>query len=185
MERFLEKYHPLTREDVESCSKGSIEAFENGDLSEERMERLMRFTAMNRHIKQNGLAPLPVLQGAETEAPNMVNETTSEECDGLGLTMEEYKVLKGDYGTILGISVNKYVYQALMRKCKSKKAISVRQSESLSKRFIVKKMKKLVASIVRRSLREEIIASTKRPNILIQMFNGKPKTQAAGTASGS
>jgi hypothetical protein len=72
-----------------------------------------------------------------------------------------------------------------MRKCKSKKAIGVRQSEALSKRFIIKKMKKLVASIAKRRLKEEIIASTKRPNILIQMFNGKPKTQAAGTASGS
>jgi hypothetical protein len=110
MERLLEKYHPLTKEDVELCSKGSIEAFENGKLTEEYMERLMRFTAMNRHIKHNGLASLPVLQGAEIDSPTIVNTTIPEECDELGITADEYNELKGDYGSILGISVNRYVH---------------------------------------------------------------------------
>ncbi len=180
MERLLEKYYPLTKEDIENCCKGSIEAFIRGDLSMEHMERLARFTATDRQIRHHGLATLPNLHNnneiddEESTRNLMLVETVPEvpeECIDIGINAHEYNVLKGNYGTVLGITVNKYVYKALMRKCKSKRALSMRQSEALAKRFVIKKMKTLVVSITKRRQKHEIIASIKtkvKPNILIK-----------------
>ena len=172
MENILAKFKALTKEDIEACSKGSIEAFERGELTTEYMERLARFAATNRQIKHHGLMPLPHLQGEVNNSPNffMLNgnvesESLPIECEDLGITQQEYNALKGEFGTVLGISVNKYVYKTLICKCKSKKALTMRQSEALAKRFMVKKMKRLASSIIKRKQKEEIIASIKKKPI--------------------
>ena len=174
MENILAKFKALCKEDIEACRKGSIDAFERGELSNEHMERLARFTATNRQLKHHGLMPLPHLDGEVNDTPNffMLNgnvesESLPVECEDLGITHQEYNALKGEFGTVLGITVSKYAYKTLMCKCRSKKAITMRQSEALAKRFMVKKMKRLAASIIRRKQKEEIIDSIKKKPITL------------------
>jgi hypothetical protein len=182
MEKFLIKYHPVRIEDIEECSNGSVDLFLKGELSEEHMERLVRFAATNSQIKKHGLAPLPIISttGEEDNSLFRINEDKieesfimPEECKEIGLTEQEYSVLKGDYGTILGISVNKIVYRALLRKCRSKRALTLRKSEARAKTFMVKKMKLLAASHIKKKQRKEIMASIgalARPKNSVMLF---------------
>lgn len=169
METLLKKYYPVKIEDIEECSNGSIDAYRRGELSDDHMERLVRFVATHVQMRQHGmLSLLPSLKMPEMMDDGFFsmlssnNTTTSalpEECKDIGLSEHEYNVLKGEYGTIMGISVKKIVYQTLIRKCKSKKALSMRDSETKSKLFIKQKMKALAATFLQKEQRKQLIAS--------------------------
>ncbi len=169
MQRLLSKYGPLRAEDIEECSKGSIDAFERGELSEEYMERLVRFASTNFQLKQHGLASLPTLSGKEADEGSLSIQRPCpppplilpDECKDIGLSEREYSAIQGNYGTVLGISVNKEVYRNLMHKCKSKRALSIQNSEAKTKTFMIKKIKALAASTIRRNQRKEVMASVK------------------------
>lgn len=174
MERLLKRYAPVSLGDIEQCHKGCIDAFLCGKLSEEYMERLVRFTATNNQIQRHGLAALPLSLTGEAslrDEAECTEESLPEECKEIGLTKREYSALKGDYGTVIGVSVKKNVYQGLMRKCKSKRAFALRHNEVKTKAFTVKKMKEMAASLIKRKQKGDILASIRtlaRPNILIK-----------------
>jgi hypothetical protein len=163
MQRLLSKYGHIRAEDIEECSKGSIDAFERGELSEEYMERLVRFVSINFQLKQHGLASLPTLSGKVEEAPLTAPTPINlpEECKDIGLSEREYGAIQGNYGTILGISVNKEAYRNLMQKCKTKRALSLQYSEEKTKTFMVKKIKALATSTIKRNQRNMIMATVK------------------------
>lgn len=189
MERLLRQYG-VSAEEIALYNAEAIPAFERGETSAEHMERLVRFVATNRQIKHYGLAELPLLptdarkksavprdgrsyasvllEMREEERAEEEEEARPEECRAIGLTAREYAYLKGDYGTVLGISVNKGVYKALMRKCRSKGALSLQHNEARTKTFMIKKMKLLAASHLKRRQRKEIMAGIHaKANILI------------------
>ena len=165
MQRLLAKYGHIRAEDIEECSNGSIDAFERGELSEEYMERLVRFVSTNSKLRQHGLASLPTLSGkaVETQAPPPPPPIIlPEECKDIGLSEREYGAIQGNYGTVLGISVNKEVYRNLMQKCKTKRALSLQHSgEEKTKTFMIKKIKALAASTIKRNQRKMIMATVK------------------------
>lgn len=167
MQRLLAKYGPIRAEDIEECSKGSIDAFEKGELSEEYMERLVRFASTNFQLRQHGLASLPTLsdeaekQSYMPTAPPPPPITLPDECKDIGLTVQEYTAIQGNYGTVLGISVNKKAYKNLMDKCRSKRALSIQNSKTKTKNFMIRKIKLLAASTIRRNQRREVMASVK------------------------
>lgn len=180
MEALLKKYSPVTIAEIEGCYSGAIDAFQSGELSVEYMERLVRFAATNGQIKQHGLAPLPLLTpssvpvtqhdeeffmlnraraATSSGAPDETAEPMPEECKEIGLTEMEYSVLKGGYGTVMGVSVNKPVYKALLRKCKTKEAISLKQNEAKTKTFMIQKMKRLASKKLRNLQKKELMAT--------------------------
>lgn len=178
MERLLNKYCPsISIYDIE---KESVDAFLRGELSEEYMERLVRFTVTNKQMQQYGLEPLPSITATNEEKeekmpPNAENKSPCimlpEECMEIGLTEQEYNALKGDYGTVMGISMNKSVYTALLRKCKTKMALSIRNNEIKTRAFMIKKIKEMAASQIKHMQRKNIMASIKhlaKPNVLIR-----------------
>ena len=177
MERLLEKYHPkITVDAIEKCYKGSVNAFLRGELTEEYMERLVRFTVTNSQIQQHGLDPLPSIKSMTNEHKMEKKAQISslilpEECIEIGLNEQEYAALEGDYGTVMGISMNKTVYKALLRKCKTKIALSIRNNEKKTRAFMIKKIKEMALSQIRRQQKKQIMDSIKhlaKPNVLIK-----------------
>ena len=189
MERFLKQYPHVDVKDVEKCDSKAVAAFQRGELTEAHMERLFRFVATNKQISQHGLAQLPplpsdarkksveeglsfmsvLLHGYAAEPAKEEEEALPEECKEIGLTRQEYAMLKGDYGTILGVSVDKSVYRNLIRKCKTKGALSLRHHEARTKVFMIKKMKALAASRTRAKQHKEIITTINaKANLLIK-----------------
>lgn len=180
MDRLLRQYR-VSVEDVNLCDKDAIAAFERGETSEAHMERLVRFVATNRQIQHYGLAELPLLptdarkksavardgrsylsvlldRKEEEPAQEQPEQEWPDECREIGLTAREYSYLKGDYGTVLGIAVNKAAYKALLRKCRSKGALSLQHNEARTRTFMIKKMKHLAASHMHRRQRRAIMA---------------------------
>ncbi len=178
MERLLDKYHPRISVDaVEKCYKGSVNAFMRGELTEEYMERLVRFTVTNSQIQQHGLDPLPSIKSTSNENKREEEEAQNkslvlpEECIEIGLNEQEYAALEGDYGTVMGISMNKTVYKALLRKCKTKIAFSIRNNEKKTRAFMIKKIKEMALSQIKRQQKKQIMETIKyisKPNVLIK-----------------
>ena len=169
MERLLRRYSPVSADDIE---RSAVDAFQRGELSEEYMERLVRFTATNNQIRRHGLAALSLTQPDDSVSVCVreVAEPLPEECKEIGLSEQEYAALKGDYGTVLGISVDKNVYKALLRKCKTKRAFSLRHNEAKTRAFMIKKMKEMAASQIKQKQKRDLMASigcAARPNALL------------------
>jgi hypothetical protein len=153
MERLLGRYSSVSAEDIE---RSAVEAFQRGELSEEHMERLVRFTATNNQIRQHGLTGLSLTPGGAARA---AEEPLPEECKEIGLSEQEYAALRGDYGAVMGVSVERGVYKALLRKCKTKSALSLGHSEAKTRAFMIKKMKEMAAAQIRRRQRRDLMAA--------------------------
>ena len=123
----------------------------------EEMERFIRVMATNRLMEQHGLQPLVADdQGTaekrpawkerpkETQEESMTLSPAEEEAmHAVGLTREQYAVLRGSSGQILGLQFSASMYHRLLAKCKSKQAKRLANDREACKRFIMPKIRDL------------------------------------------
>ena len=104
--------------------------------TEETVARIARVIAVNRTLRQHkGCEPL-TLDDSKTEQPAAVEEEIDEGAAAVGLSSQEWDVVKGHHGTLLGLGLSRRAFECMMRRCRSKKALLLRGDEPRCKAYL-------------------------------------------------
>ena len=109
---------------------------ERGDEAE--VNRLLRVIATNKRLLAHGLEPLGCSTAPTPQPCALVGKA--------GLSAEEYEAIRGEGGSIMGLSVKAPLYRRLVEQCSTKRARQVEGDEEACQRFIAKKMKALASA---------------------------------------
>ena len=124
------KANDLTPQDMDRLGDG-------GD--EETAMRIIRVAAVNKTLRQrHWCVPLTM---AETEKPKEEAEPETEQDllhrTKLGLQRDEWDNIKGQHGSVLGFGLSQKVYMNLLKTCRTKQALALRNNVEKSKEFLM------------------------------------------------
>jgi hypothetical protein len=155
------------------------------ERDEQELHRLARVTAVNKLLKrQRGCEPLSWDNNKNNNKMENVSDSEEEEDaqkqqrEGVGLEREEWDCIKGHHGTMLGVGLSKTAFERMLRKCRSKKALTMRGDEHKSRLFLLEELKKYATAALSRHNKDSSKAS------LLQR-HAKEVVRLAKTSSGA
>ena len=119
------------------------------DVDEPTMHRIARVAAVNKVLKkQNGCEPLAWTEVKEQEQQEE-DEKEKQQREAVRLTRAEWCSVRGHHGLMLGVPLSATAFARMWRKCKTKKALSLRGNVESSKKFLLEELKKVANAIIK------------------------------------
>ena len=152
LETLLQAYN-LSLEDIEPEALARIQSH-TGARRDEMMARVVRMAATNRELVRAGLAPLLLRPGEDDDASqcdvseaaarqslSQMSDDEREAVEAAGLAPLLYeRMLRGTFGTVLGLQLNERAYRAARTACRSKAALECKDDEAASRAFLSKRL---------------------------------------------
>jgi len=80
-----------------------------------------------------------ILADISKKAEDLTEEDIKSSSD-IGLTPQEYVTIKGEYGMVMGLQLEKISYEKILKTCRSKSALKLRVDKNACRDFLCKKI---------------------------------------------
>ena len=169
LERLLRAYG-VAREELEPDALALVADPED----EAALARVVRMAATNREMRRAGLAPLLLNEDADPapaeplEAPEVkYDEEERAALAEAAIAPERYDaVLRGTFGTVLGLHLNDRAWRVARAACASKRALACKDDEAQARAYLYGRL---------RALSERKVRSTTEPSLLLSLDAPKKK----------
>ena len=171
LERLLRAYG-VAREELEPDALALVADPED----EAALARVVRMAATNREMRRAGLAPLLLNEDADPapaeplEAPEVkYDEEERAALAEAAIAPERYDaVLRGTFGTVLGLHLNDRAWRVARAACASKRALACKDDEAQARAYLYGRLRALSERKVRSS-------TTTEPSLLLSLDAPKKK----------
>ena len=166
LERLLRAYG-VAREELEPDALALVADPED----EAALARVVRMAATNREMRRAGLAPLLLNEDADPapaeplEAPEVkYDEEERAALAEAAIAPERYDaVLRGTFGTVLGLHLNDRAWRVARAACASKRALACKDDEAQARAYLYGRLRALSERKVRSTTTEPLLLSLDAP----------------------
>ena len=151
--RTLLAQHRLEPADVEAEALARV-----GGDDAEGLARVVRIAATNRELVRNGLRPLLFASCDEADdeptascgARLGFDAEEQRAVDEVGLPVADYLAVRGTFGTVMGLRLNRRAYHAAQRACTTRRARAAGADEAASKAYLRARLRSIARTAARR-----------------------------------